>query len=70
MHLIVQAVLPELNVKAWNRNREQCIRLAVQHIEGMMKTHLEFLSDMVCHHAHQLPAAHLEFLSDMELLLL
>ena len=43
----MQAVQLELNAAAWHRNKEQCIRLAVQKLEGMMRTHLEFLSEMV-----------------------
>ncbi|KAK9820398.1 hypothetical protein WJX72_009942 [[Myrmecia] bisecta] len=43
-----QAVMKELNGAAWEKNAEQCIRLAVQRVEDMMRRHLRFLSDQQC----------------------
>ena len=37
----------DLNKKYWERNRDNCIRLAVERLEVMMKRHLLFLSDQV-----------------------
>lgn len=49
--LCLQAYIPELDPAAWHRNRETCVRLAVQHLERLMRQHLEYLADADCRSA-------------------
>ncbi len=48
MCVLRQALIPELDGVAWHRNRETCVRLAVQRLERLMRRHLRYLQEAEC----------------------